>query len=65
MCFRDLSCFLPCKRGPGGIEIVTSGSHIKLDLIEFVQVTDYVHTKVGLQERASCIIPVTAGKEMR
>lgn len=41
---------------------MTSGSHIELDLIEFVQVTNYVHAKVGFQERASCIIPVTVGR---
>lgn len=42
-----------------------SGSHIKLDLIEFVQVIDYVNTKVGLQEGASCVVPVTVEREMR
>jgi len=44
---------------------MTPGGHIKLDLIEFVQVIDYVNTKVGLQEGAPCIVPVTVGKEMR
>ena len=32
---------------------MTSGSHVELDLIEFIQVIDYVDTKVGLQEGAS------------
>lgn len=44
---------------------MTSGGHIKLDLIEFIQVIDYVNTKVGLQEGASCIVPVTTGREVR
>lgn len=44
---------------------MTSGSHIKLHLVEFIQVIDYVNTEVGLQERASCIVPVTAGRDMR
>lgn len=39
---------------------MTSGGHIKLNLIEFIQVTDYVNTKVRFQEGASCIVPVTA-----
>lgn len=36
-----------------------SGSYIKLDFIEFVQVIDDINTKVGLQEGTSCIVPVT------
>lgn len=44
---------------------MSSGCHIKLDLIELIQVTDDVNTKVGLQEGASCIVPVTAGRERR
>lgn len=43
---------------------MTSGSDIKLDLVEFIQVVDYVNTEVGLQERASCIVPVTARGEL-
>lgn len=43
---------------------MTSGSDIKLDLVEFIQVADYVNTEVGLQEGASCIVPVTVRGEM-
>lgn len=42
---------------------MSSGSHIKLNLVEFIQVIDDVNTKVGLQERTSCIVPITAGRE--
>lgn len=38
-----------------------SGSHIKLDLIEFIQVIDDINSKVGLQEGTPCVVPVTAG----
>lgn len=42
---------------------MTSGSHIKLDLVELIQVVDYVRTISGIQQRTSCIIPVTEGKD--
>lgn len=42
-----------------------SRGHIKLDLIEFIQVVDDVYTKVRLQEGASNIVPVTVGKRKR
>lgn len=43
---------------------MTSGGHIKLDLVELIQVADDVNTQVGLQEGASCIVPVTVGRKI-
>lgn len=40
------------------------GSHIELDLIELIQMIDYVNTQVGLQKGTSCIVPVTAVRGM-
>ena len=44
---------------------MSSGGHVKLDLIEFIQVIDDVNTKMVLQEGASCVEPVTTRGEKR
>lgn len=44
---------------------MTSGRYIKLNLIEFVQVVDYINTEVRLQKGASCIVPITAVGDTR
>lgn len=44
---------------------MTPGSHIELDLIELIEMTDYVDTEVGLQKGTSCIVPVTAVRGMK
>lgn len=41
---------------------MTSGRHVKLDLIELIQVTDDVNAEVWFEERAAIVVPVTAGK---
>lgn len=39
---------------------MSPGTHIKLDFIEFIKVIDNIHTEMGLQKGASCIVPVTS-----
>lgn len=39
---------------------MTPGSHVKLDLVELIQVTYNVNTEVGFQQGAASIVPVTA-----
>lgn len=56
---------LPRKGRPIGIKVVTSGCHIKLDLIELIEIADYVSSEVRLEERTSGIIPVTAWEEYK
>lgn len=54
---------LPCKHRPVCVKVITSGRHVKLDLVELIEVVDYVASKVGLEEGATGIIPVTAWRE--
>ncbi len=51
---------LPRKTRPICIKVVTSGCHIKLDLVELIQIVDYVSSEVRLEEGTPGIIPVTA-----
>lgn len=51
---------LPRKVWPVSIKVVTSGCHVKLDLVELIQVVDDVRREMGLEEGTPSVIPVTA-----
>lgn len=55
-----ISVQIPRKVWPVGIEIVASGCHVKLDLVELIKVVDDVGCEVRLEEGTPSIIPVTA-----
>ena len=55
--------WLPGEGWPIGIKIVAPGRHIKEDLVELVEVVDNVCSKVGLEEGAAGVIPITVGRQ--
>lgn len=55
--------YIPCKFWPICIKVITSGCHIKLNLVEFIKIVDYVSSEVRLEERTPGIIPVTLSEE--
>lgn len=54
-----MKSLLPRKRWPFCIKVVTSGCHVKLDLVELIKMTDYVSGEMTLQEWTASVIPVT------
>lgn len=40
---------------------MTPGGHVKLDLVELIQMTDDVNTEVWFQEGAACVEPIAMG----
>lgn len=57
--------WLPRKVWPVRIEVITSGCHVKLDLVELIKMVDYVSSEVRLEEGTPGIIPVTAQGECK
>lgn len=54
---------IPGKRWPGSVQVIASGRQVKLDLGELVELAHDVGAQLWLQEGASRVVPVTAGKQ--